>query len=76
MTPGEYSKTCIYVRKMAEILSMKIYSFCGERYDVPVLKGALFDEMLRRDPKFKCIKRGSGIMQFTYKQIVSRDIGM
>ena len=64
-----------YIAKLKELTCLKMYSFRGERYDIPVLKGALFDEMLTRDPDFSCIVRGSGIMQFKFKSIISRDIG-
>ena len=54
---------------------MKFLGTLLKRYDIPVLKGALFDEFFARDPEFSCIMRGSGVMQFQYKRIISRDVG-
>ena len=76
LNPSDVAKYRRYVYKLNEITSMKMYSYYGQRYDINVLKGCLFDTLLRRDPKFTCIKRGSQIMQFQFNNIISRDIGV
>jgi hypothetical protein len=73
LAPNEFAKFTKYMNLLREISCLKIYSFCGERYDVPVLKGMLFDELYNRDENFRVLKRGSGIMQFQFKNIIARD---
>mgnify|MGYP003730198313 CR=1 FL=1 len=74
LQPSLLAKYEQYIKKLKDITQLKIFSFCGERYDIPVLKGALFNELFRRDCDFSVIMRGSGIMQFQFKNIISRDI--
>lgn len=75
LAPAVINKYQRYVDKLNEIICLKIFTYYGERYDIPCLKGALFNEIYKRDSKFTCLKRGSGIMQFRFKNIISRDIG-
>ena len=60
--------------KYKDILTLKVFTFCGERYDVPCLKGPLFDEFLRRDKDFNATLRGVGILTFEYNGMVGRDV--
>ena len=71
----EKAKISRNLRRLRDIASLKMYSYYGERYDVPVLKSALFDELFQRDPEFSALLRGCGIMQFRYKRIIARDAG-
>ena len=75
MDPKELSKVQNYVRELKAIQLLPIYSFRGERYDVPVLKGALFNELFERDPEFSTIKRGSGVMQIMANNMIFKDAG-
>ena len=75
LKPLELAKYRRYIRILSEITSLKMFSFCGQKYDINVLKGCLFDILLNRDPNFSCLKRGSQIMQFQFNNIISRDVG-
>ena len=75
LTPAAIAKLKAFRAKMASFFTCKIYGFNSERYDHLALKGALFDELLKRDPKnFSITMRGAGIMSISYKKFSFRDI--
>ncbi len=75
LSPKALATTQKQIFFLQESMKLKIYAYNSERYDIPVLKGSLFDILHARDKKFNVIKRGCGIMQINYKNFIFRDIG-
>ena len=76
MDPKIKSQCEVYARELKALKNMPIFAYNGERYDIPVLKGALFDELFRRDAHFSVIKRGCGVMQMSCNTLLFKDAGM
>ena len=75
LSPKALGTICKRIFFLRDSMKLKVYAFNSERYDIPVLKGSLFDILYARDKKFNVIKRGCGIMQINYKNFIFRDIG-
>ena len=61
---------------LENMLSLPIYSWNGERYDLPVLLGPLIDVLSENAPAFKrmnVIKRGTSLMELKYNFLFFRD---
>ena len=59
-----------------QLVTLPIYSWNGERYDLPVLLGPLIDIFSEKPKKFdfmKVIKRGTSFMEIRYGNFVFRD---
>ena len=66
LKPLELAKYRRYIRILSESTSLKMFSFCGQKYDINVLKGCLFNILLNRDPNCICLKRDVGRVFFLF----------
>ena len=61
---------------LSAVLRLKVYSWNGERYDHNVVWAPLLDVLQSNEKEFKklhIIRRGSGLMEFSYGSLVFQD---
>lgn len=75
LCPKALGKIKLYIQELKSIQCLSVLSFNGENYDIPCMKGVLFDELYNRDSEFSVIKRGSGLMQIKSGNLLFKDVG-
>ena len=75
-SPDARNNVLSKVRILRGILSLKIYSWNGEKYDLNVLMSPLIDAFSQNEKLFKkmhVIKRGTGLMELRFGYLIFRD---
>jgi len=76
MSPSDKSiinQKCAFLRKL---LSLRVYGWNSERYDLPLLVGPMLEIFSRDKKKFQqlhTIKRGTGLMEMCFGNLIFRD---
>ena len=76
LSPQQRDNITQKVRLLDSMMTLPVYSWNGERYDMAVLLGPLMDVLAQNSDKFKnmnVIKRGTSLMEIRYGKLVFRD---